>query len=153
MNLEKINQLHGKAGVVIYFPVEGAGRGFAIYGDKGTLVNYGNDDYKIFDYENKVVKEVKSDAKNDPTNPVSASGNLDLYHFDNFIKAIKGEAKLNSPINEGHKTVLLCHLANIAQRTGRTLHCDAKNGHILNDDAAMKLWKREYQKGWEPKIG
>ena len=135
------------------FPVEGAGRGFAVYGDKGTLVNYGNDDYKIFDYENKVVKEVKSDAKNDPTNPVSASGNLDFYHFDNFIKAVKGEAKLNSPIDEGHKSVLLCHLANIAQRTGRTLHCDAKNGHILNDDAAMKLWKREYQKGWEPKLG
>jgi len=135
------------------FPVEGAGRGFAIYGDKGTLVNYGNDDYKIFDYENKVVKEVKSDAKNDPTNPVSSSGNLDLYHFDNFIKAVKGEVKLNSPINEGHKTVLLCHLANIAQRTGRTLHCDPKNGHILNDAAAMKFWKREYQKGWEPRLG
>jgi len=135
------------------FPVEGAGRGFAIYGDKGTLVNYGNDDYKILDYDNKVVKEVKSDAKNDPTNPVSASGNLDLYHFDNFVRAVKGEVKLNSPINEGHKTVLLCHLANIAQRTGRTLHCDPKNGHILDDAAAMKLWKREYQKGWEPRLG
>ncbi len=135
------------------FPVEGAGRGFAIYGDKGTLINYGNDDYKILDYDNKVVKEVKSDAKNDPTNPVSASGNLDLYHFDNFVRAVKGEVKLNSPIDEGHKTVLLCHLANIAQRTGRTLHCDPKNGHILNDAAAMKFWKREYQKGWEPRLG
>ena len=36
---------------------------------------------------------------------------------------------------------------------GRTLHCDPKNGHILNDAAAMKLWRREYEKGWEPKIG
>ncbi len=134
------------------FPVEGAGRGFAIYGDKGTLINYGNDDYKILDYDNKVVKEVKSDAKNDPTNPVSASGNLDLYHFDNFVRAVKGEVKLNSPIDEGHKTVLLCQLANIAQRTGRTLHCDPKNGHILNDATAMKFWKREYQKGWEPRL-
>ncbi len=125
------------------FPVEGAGRGFTIYGDKGTLANLGNDDYKIFDYENKLVKEVKSDPKNDPANPVSASGNLDFYHFDNFIKAVRGEAKLNSPIDEGHKSVLLCHLANIAQRTGRTLHCDPKNGHILNDADAVKFWKRE----------
>jgi predicted dehydrogenase len=132
------------------FPAEGSGRGFIIYGDKGTLVNNGGADYKIFDYENKLVKEVKSGVKADPTNPVSASGNLDLYHFDNFIKAIRGEAELTSPINEGHKSVLLCHLANIAQRTGRTLHCDPKNGHILNDDAAMKLWRREYEKGWEP---
>ena len=134
------------------FPVEGAGRGFIIYGDKGTLVNYGNDDYKILDYANKLVKEVKSDAKNDATNPVSASGNLDFYHFSNFIKSVRQESKLNSPVEEGHKSVLLCHLANIAQRTGNTLHCDPKNGHILNDKEALKLWKREYEKGWEPKV-
>jgi predicted dehydrogenase len=134
------------------FPVEGSGRGFIIYGDKGTLVNDGNAGYKIFDEKNKLVKEVESDVKGDPSNPVSASGNLDLYHFDNFIKAIRGEAQLTSPINEGHKSVLLCHLANIAQRTGRTLHCNPKNGHILNDDVAMKLWSREYEKGWEPKV-
>jgi len=134
------------------FPVEGAGRGFTIYGDKGTLVNHGNDDYQVFDYANKLVKEVKSDAGNDANNPVSASGNLDFYHFNNFIQTIRGEAKLNSPVDEGHKSILLCHLANIAQRTGRTLHCDTKNGHILNDAGAMRLWGREYEKGWEPKI-
>ena len=134
------------------FPVEGAGRGFVIYGDKGTLISYGDDDYKIVDYANKLVREVKSDAKNDPNNPVSASGNLDLYHFNNFIQSVKGEAKLNSPVNEGHKSVLLCHLANIAQRTGNTLRCDPQNGHILNDKKAMKLWEREYEKGWEPKL-
>ena len=132
--------------------VEGAGRGFIIYGDKGTLVNYGNDDYKIFDADNKLVMEVKSAAKNDATNTVSATGNLDLFHFTNFVDAIRGETKMNSSIEEGHKSVLLCHLANIAQRTGRTLHCDPKNGHILNDSDAMKLWTREYQKGWEPKV-
>ncbi|MEP7375839.1 MAG: Gfo/Idh/MocA family oxidoreductase [Chitinophagaceae bacterium] len=134
------------------FPVDGSGRGFAIYGDKGTLVNYNNDDYQVFDYANKLVKEVKTAATNDPTNPVSATGNLDYYHFNNFVQAVRGESQLNSPVTEGHKTVLLCHLANIAQRTGHTLHCDTKNGHILNDAVAMKLWGREYEKGWEPKI-
>ena len=132
--------------------VEGASRGFTIYGDKGTLMNYGNDDYKIFDADNKLVKEVQSATKNDGTNTVSATGNLDLYHFNNFVDCIRGEATNNSPIDEGHKSVLLCHLANIAQRTGRTLYCDPKNGHILNDAGAMKLWRREYEKGWEPKI-
>jgi hypothetical protein len=32
------------------------------------------------------------------------------------------------------------------------LHCDPRDGHILDDAGAMKLWKREYEKGWEPKI-
>lgn len=134
------------------FPVEGAGRGFAIYGDKGTLVNAGNDDYRIFDYNNKLVKEVKNNTKNDATNAVSASGNLDFYHFNNFISSIRGEAKLNSPIDEGHKSNLLCHLANIAQRTGKALKCDLQNGHILNDREANGMWKREYEKGWAPVI-
>ena len=143
--------LAGKGAAVIIFPVEGAGRGFIIYGDKGTLVNHGGGDYKIYDDKNKLQKEVKTEA-GDPTNPVSASGNLDLYHFDNFVKAVRGEAALNAPVDEAYKSVLLCHLANISQRTGHTLHCDPKNGHILNDDAANRLWKREYENGWEPKV-
>src|SRR5690242_19252805 len=134
------------------YPVEGAGRGFIIYGDKGTLVNDGAANYKIFDPDNKLVKEVKSDTKADPTNPVSATGNLDLYHFQNFVEAVRGNTKINSPVSEGHKSVLLCHLANISQRTGKTLYCDTSNGHITNDKDAMKLWKREYEKGWEPKV-
>jgi hypothetical protein len=55
-------------------------------------------------------------------------------------------------VNEGSKSVLLCHLANIAQRTGGVLHCDPSNGHILHNEDAMKLWKREYEKGWEPVV-
>ncbi len=132
-------------------PVEGAGRGFIIYGDKGTLVNGGGDDYKIFDTDNKLVKEMTSDVKPDPNNPVSASGNLDLFHFDNFIKSVKGETKVNSPMNEGHKSVLLCHLANIAQRTGATLYCDPTNGHIKDNKEALALWRRTYERGWDPK--
>jgi predicted dehydrogenase len=131
-------------------PVEGAGRGFIIYGDKGTLVNGGGDDYKIYDLDNKIVRQMSSDVKPDPNNPVSASGNLDFFHFDNFIKAVRGEAQINSPIDEGHKSNLLCHLANIAQRTGTTLHCDPSNGHVKNNGPAMALWKRTYEKGWNP---
>jgi len=134
------------------FPVEGAGRGFIIYGDKGTLVNDGGGDYKIYDYANKLVKEIKSDVKADPTNPVSASGNLELYHFSNFVNSVRGEATLNAPVAEAAKSVLLCHLANIAQRTGTALHCDPSNGHITNSKEAMNLWKREYEKGWAPVV-
>lgn len=134
------------------FPTEGTGRGFIIYGDKGTLVNHGNDDYQIFDYGNKLIKEVKASEAGNGANTVSANGSLDNFHFENFAEAIRGNRKIISPIEEGHKSVLLCHLANIAQRTGRTLHCNPANGHILNDADAMKLWKREYEKGWEPKV-
>jgi predicted dehydrogenase len=134
------------------FPVEGSGRGFIIYGEKGTLVNNGGGEYKIYDDKNKLVKEVKGESKTDAGNTVSASGNIELYHFENFLKAIRGEASLTAPIDDASKSVLLCHLANIAQRVGRRLHCDPSNGYILNDKEAMKLWSRSYEKGWEPKV-
>ncbi len=134
------------------YPVEGNSRGFIIYGDKGTLVNDGGGGYKIFDLKNQLVKEVKTDVASQSNNLVSSTGNLDLYHFQNFIDSVRGEAKLNSPVDDGHKSILLCHLANIAQRTGSTLHCNPENGHILHNEDAMQLWKRSYEKGWEPRV-
>ena len=118
----------------------------------GTLVNLGNDDYKIFDTDKKLIKEVKASEAGNGANTISATGSLDDFHFTSFAEAVRGNRKIISPIVEGHKSVLLCHLANISQRTGRTLHCNPANGHILNDADAMKLWKREYEKGWEPKV-
>ena len=115
-------------------------------------MNDGGGGYKIFDTKNKLVKEGGTDVKAEANNLVSSTGNLDLYHFQNFVDAVRGEATLNSPVDEASKSVLLCHLANIAQRTGKTLHCDPANGHILDDKDVMKLWKREYEKGWEPKV-
>ena len=116
----------------------------------GTLINTGGGDYKIVDTENKVIKDVKPDTKTDPTNPVNPNGDSDLLHFDNFIKAVKGEQIQNSPIEEAHKSVLLCHLANIAHRTGQQLDCDPKNGHIKNNSSATKYWGRQYEQGWKP---
>ena len=65
---------------------------------------------------------------------------------------IRGSAKLNSEIEEGHKSTLLCHLGNIAYRAGRVLRCDAKTGAIQADKEASALWTRKYEKGWEPKV-
>jgi hypothetical protein len=72
-------------------------------------------------------------------------------HVVNFFDAIRGKAKQHSPINEGATSTLLCHLANISSRVGKPLECNPQNGNIKDKDA-MKLWKREYEPGWEPKL-
>ncbi len=46
------------------YPEAGSGRGFKIYGKKGTLVNTGNDDYKIYDTDNKLIKAKQRRRKN-----------------------------------------------------------------------------------------
>ncbi len=135
------------------YPGEGSGRGFIVYGDKGTFVNNGGDDYKIFDLDNKIVKKSAEGEATNTINPLGPGENLDGYHFRNYIDAIKKDTPLNAEIAEGHKSVLLCQLANISQRVGRTLYCDnADGGKILHDRDAQKLWKREYEKGWEPRV-
>lgn len=132
------------------YPVEGEGRGVIFYGENGTMVIPGGDDYKIFDLDNKLVKEVKTDIqKADTINTMGMGERLDTLHLGNFVESVREKAKLTAPIEEGHKSTLLPLLGNIAIRTGRTLYCDPSNGKIKNDKEAMELWSRQYEKGWE----
>ncbi|MAT13762.1 MAG: dehydrogenase [Planctomyces sp.] len=111
------------------------------YGENGTIVIDANGNFTQYDKKDKVVLE--------------QSGNKgDDEHIVNFLECVRNNEplKLNAEIEEGHKSTLLCHLGNIAQRTGRTLHCNPENGHIIGDDTAMKYWKREYEPGWEPQV-
>lgn len=68
------------------------------------------------------------------------------------MDAIRTGKTPNSEIAIGQASTLLCHLANIAYRTGHTLHLDPQTKKIKDDADAMKLWGREYRKGWEPKV-
>ncbi|MDB5086536.1 MAG: Alpha-N-acetylgalactosaminidase [Mucilaginibacter sp.] len=134
------------------YNIEGLGRGVIFYGDKGTLFYEGGNGYKIYDGDNKLVREVKDATVVDATNKVSPTEALDGLHMKNFIETIQGAAKLNCPIETGFKSTLLPQLGNISYRVDRVLHINPSNGHILNDPEAMKLWSREYEKGWAPKV-
>lgn len=110
----------------------------AWYGSNGSMVIYGNG-YRIIDPKGKQTSE--------GTGPGG-----DKSHIENFLKSIRGEAKPNSEIAVGQTSTLLCHLANIAYRTGHTIQFDPVARKIVGDKAAEKLWGREYRKGWEPKV-
>jgi predicted dehydrogenase len=108
------------------------------YGEKGSLAISGGG-YTLNDLKGKEIKKV------------TGSGS-DPLHIGNLLEGIRSGKMLNCEIEEAHKSTLLCHLGNIAHRTGRALKCDPKNGTILDDKAAMVMWTREYEKGWEPKV-
>ncbi len=133
--------------------VEGSGRGVIFYGDKGTMVIPGGDSYSVFDMGNKKVKEVKTRIQDaQATNTMGMGERLDSLHLLNFLEAVRNNTKLSSPISEGHISTVLPQLGNIAYRTGRTLNCDPATGRIKNDKQAAKLWKRDYEKGWDMKL-
>src|SRR5690606_32607772 len=126
------------------------GRGATIHGTEGTVLLDRNI-YQVYDNDNNLVKEMKEQDASATTNTVG-EGALDVYHMTNFVNAIRKSEKQHSPIDEAATTSLLCHLGNIAQAVGRTLKTDPKTGRILDDPEAMKMWKREYEPGWEPKV-
>ena len=59
---------------------------------------------------------------------------------------------LHSPIHDANISVTSLHLANIAWKLRRSLATSPKTGRVLKDKAAMAMWGRKYQKGWEPKV-
>ena len=108
------------------------------YGDKGSLTVRDNL-IRINDPKGAEVKKI------------TKSGSM-ASHLANFLSAVTADQPLNSEIEEGHKSTLLCHLGNIYYRVGRILNIDPKNGKIINDAEAGKHWSREYAKGFEPKV-
>ena len=70
-------------------------------------------------------------------------------HVRNFLDSVKGAARPNAGIRDGHISTLLCQLGNIAHRVKRHLEIDARTGHILGDPEASRYWSRTYEKGWE----
>ncbi|MCL6503617.1 MAG: gfo/Idh/MocA family oxidoreductase, partial [Pirellulales bacterium] len=95
--------------------------------------------YRVFDTQGKLVCEEPA-----------TTGSLE--HVANFLAGIRDSTPLAAEIEEGVKSTALCHLGNIAWRTGRTLNCDPATGHILHDPDASLLWSREYRPGWEPVV-
>jgi predicted dehydrogenase len=120
--------------------LDGTGYGVAFHGDKGTLVINENA-YKVFDRKDKVLESVEE--KRD----------IDSAHFADFVDAARKGRRPAADIEDGYKSTLLCHLGNIAVRSGRTLNTDPKNGRILDDkETADKYWSRDYRPEWEPKV-
>ena len=129
---------------------EGLARGITFHGENGSVL-VDDDSYTVFDLKGKQVKKVSGGpAEQSTTNTTGPGDRLDMYHVVNFLDSVRSRKAPNAEIEQGHRSVLLCHLANVAYRVGHTLKTDPANGHILDDPKAQALWGRTYEPGWEP---
>lgn len=134
--------------------IEGLDRGIIFYGENGSL-DTGGDSYTVYDLDGKKIKDVKATdqaADIQGRNTASPSLGMDNLHVMDFLDAIKNNRKPNCDVEIGFKSVVAMQLGNIAWRVGRDLKIDPKNGHIIGDSEAEKLWSRDYEKGWKPVV-
>jgi predicted dehydrogenase len=128
-------------------PFYGRERGVTVHGTTGTvLIDRGG--YEIYDLNGKMTKEFKVGKSSSSSDTVGRDSMTDA-HFANMIAAIRTGEPLHSPIDIANVSVTMVQHSNIAWRVGHELKIDNKTGHILGDPEAMKLWGRDYEKGWE----
>jgi predicted dehydrogenase len=127
----------------------GAGRGTIIYGSEGTVfVDRGG--YKHTDRSGKIVKEVNA-GSNEAGTALGGGGDTSTAHVVNFFNTIRGTEKLQAPIDDAAISMAMVHYTNMAYRAGKGFDIDEKTGKVYDRDA-MKLWARDYEKGWEPQV-
>jgi predicted dehydrogenase len=116
---------------------QGHRMGSTFEGDKGTIyVNRG----KLEAFPAEVLKQPLAD------------GDVHLYassnHLNNWLDCIRSRQRPICDVEIGHRSATVCHLGNIAIRTGRKITWDPSKEEIVGDAAAAKMLSRPYRPPW-----
>ena len=106
--------------------------GNIFYGSKGYLAIEGYTKYDSYL------------GKNQDAGPAKKEGGNNWQNFIDVVRS-RDKSKQNAPIEEGHYSCALLHLANISYRTGRTLNFDPIKEEIIGDKEAQAMMKRNYR--------
>ena len=106
--------------------------GNIFYGSKGCMAMDGYDSYKTW-----MGKEMTPGPE----------GHGGEHHFANFIDCVRSRKKedLRAPIEEGHISCTLVHLANTSYILGRVLNFDPATEQVIGDDEANQLLRGTYR--------
>ncbi len=104
--------------------------GNLVYGSKGYMALAGYESYRTFLGES-----------NEPGPCATRGGNC----FANFIRAVRSckQEDVPAPIEEGHISATLIHLANTSYRLGRTLKYDPASQRVIGDEEANRYLRGE----------
>jgi len=69
-------------------------------------------------------------------------------HKRNFLDCIKSGRDPIAPVEVGHRSASVCHLANIAMRLKRKLHWDPDEERFINDEQANRLLSKPVRAPW-----
>lgn len=124
----------------------------------GSLKN--GPDFIVFHGEKGRLKMRRNHFETDPPGLISSGpdaaaidkwkggGHVARPHLVNWLDAIRDGSPLNAPVEAGHRTVTICHLANIARDLNRPLHWDPVREQFTEDAAADDSLTRPRRNGF-----
>jgi predicted dehydrogenase len=83
-----------------------------------------------------------------PEEQSSKSGSHVLDHVRNFLNAVKSRQDPIEPVEIGHRTASLCHIANLALRLNRKLRWDPEKEIFPDDAEANAMLDRPMREPW-----
>ena len=131
-------------GVVVRLELDKVPLGGAIFVGK---------DAKIEINRNKFTTNPKDFVKNPPqpatAKPWEGPGWTAKLHIQNWLDCIKTRQKPNADVEIGHRSISVCHLANIAREIGRKIKWDPAREIFPGDEEANAYLNRPRRKGYE----
>ena len=123
---------------------DGIRMGLLFYGSEGWM-HLGGSEWKTYFGRKNEPGEQRSDKGDEHTTDMKLTE--DGAHFWNFIEAVRANKRelQTADILEGHLSAAMCHLSNIAYRTGRQVVFDSANECFHGDAEASSLLRREYR--------
>lgn len=76
-------------------------------------------------------------------------GHVARPHLQNWLDAIRSGTPLNAPVEVGHRTITVCHLANLARELNRPLRWNPKSERFVDAASANALLERPRRAGFE----
>jgi predicted dehydrogenase len=116
---------------------KGNEQGTEFIGEKGSLFVYRGG-----------IKTNPPELLKDITLPKIVSSQANIAHVNDFYDCVKSRKTPVADINIGHRSATVCHLGNIAVRSGKKIQWDPKAQQIIGDPEAAKWQTKEYRKPW-----
>jgi predicted dehydrogenase len=71
------------------------------------------------------------------------------YHMQNWLDCIRSRETPLADVEIGHRSISVCHIANLARQLNRKLHWDPESERFVNDAEANDRLSRAPRKGFE----
>lgn len=119
------------------------------------------DDVIIFHGEKGRLRMKRNFFETDPPNLVTekpdakalerwrGSGHVARPHLENWLDCLRTRRPPNAPVEAGHRTATICHLANLARELGRPLRWDPAREEFVDDKEANERTDRPRRRGFD----